>query len=69
MKHFEKRRPRGRDLADREALRGGVDGLGVQVGAGDAEVRLVADGWRGAQVGGLADAFEDGGQRRSCLGR
>ena len=40
----------------------GVPGLNREDGAGDSEVGLVQDGGGGAEVGGHADAFEDGGE-------
>ncbi len=58
----------GRDLAEREALQRRVDGLEVQDGARDGQVRLVADGRRGAQVRRRPDALEDRGQRHEGLG-
>lgn len=45
-----------------------MQGLGVEDGAGDAEVRFVADGGGGAQVGGAADAFEDRGEGDEAAG-
>jgi len=40
----------------------GVPGLNGEDGTSDSEVGLVEDGGGGAEVGGHADAFEDGGE-------
>ena len=53
---------RGGDFAQVEALDGGVEGFGDEDGAGDAEVGFAGYEAGAAEVGGCADAFEDGGE-------
>ena len=53
---------RGGDLFEVEALDGGVEGLGDEDGARDAEVGGAVDEGGGAEVGGYADALEDRGE-------
>ena len=59
---------RGGDLAEVEALDRGVEGLGDEDGARDAEVGFAGDEARAAEVGGCADAFEDRGEADEGFG-
>ena len=52
---------RGGDFPQVEPLHGGVEGFGDEDGAGDAEVGFAGYEAGAAEVGGCADAFEDGG--------
>ena len=44
-----------------------MDGFGYEDGAGDGEIILRRYKGRGAEVGGCADAFEDGGEGDEAL--
>ena len=59
---------RGADLAQVEALDGGVEGFGHEDGARDAEVGFAGDEARAAEVGRCADAFEHRGQSDEGFG-
>lgn len=58
----------GGDLAEVEALQRGVDGLGDENGAGNAEVFFRGDEGGAAEIGRGADAFEHGRQRHEGFG-
>ncbi len=45
-----------------------MDGFGDEDGAGDAQVGFAGDEGGAAEVGGHADAFEDGGERDEGFG-